>query len=607
MLPGEAQPQTVNRPAKSNLIVQADQPTVTGSVESVPADLRHVTITRHKSRTLELGVPFSTAVVGAPEIADVLPMSDTVVYIQGKKIGTTNISVFDTEKHLIAVIDVEVTIDAAHITRSIQSSIDSTGIRVTGAGDQVVLSGVAKDAVDAERAVSIAQAMAPGTTVINAMRISQPQQVMLKVRYLEVNRNAAREIGVNWYASNPAGTRGINTGLGGPTAVGKVPAIGDLPIFEAARTFASGTTAAPFAVAVTNVLSKDMNLDAMITALEQRGLVRLLAEPNLVALSGDKASFLAGGEIPVPTVQPSGGAPLIAIEYKRFGVELAFEPTVVAGGVINLHIQPSVSQLDYTNAVEVQGFRIPALSKRETKTTIELRGGQSFAISGLLQSEGLRDIQQVPWLGTVPVLGALFRSTSYQNRETDLVVIVTPHMVEPAAPGQQLASPLDQRIPANDRDLFLNGQLDLPKRIPTTSPPAARSEAPTVTYFRQIRARPLLPSSGVRHGNVDTGSARFRHGAGGEHGGSSRRQRMGRHLGALCAARRQGDHHLRQCRRGQFGHADRHALAAWRTQPPHSRQRRAPGRCDRPVRELLAAERRRSRFPDREEHGRNRR
>ena len=241
---------------------------------------------------------------------------------------------------------------------------------------------MAKDAVDAERAVSIAQAMAPGTTVINAMRISQPQQVMLKVRYLEVNRNAAREIGVNWYASNSDGTRGINTGLGGPTAVGKVPAIGDSPIVQAARTFASGTTAAPFAVAVTNVLSKGMNLDAMITALEQRGLVRLLAEPNLVALSGDKASFLAGGEIPVPSVQPSGGAPLIAIEYKRFGVELAFEPTVVADGVINLHIQPSVSQLDYTNAVEGRGFRIPALSKRETKTTIELRGGQSSAISG---------------------------------------------------------------------------------------------------------------------------------------------------------------------------------------------------------------------------------
>jgi pilus assembly protein CpaC len=199
----------------------------------------------------------------------------------------------------------------------------------------------------------------------------------------------------------------------------------------------------------------------MISALEQKGLVRLLAEPNLVALSGDKASFLAGGEIPVPVVQPDGA---IAVEYKRFGVELMFQPTVLSAGLINLKIEPSVSQLDYTNAIEVQGFRIPALSKRETRTVIELRDGQSFAISGLLQSEGTRDIAQLPWLGSIPVLGALFRSSSFQHQETDLVVIATPHFVEPAAPGQQLANPLDQRIPANDRDLFLNGQLDLRKK-----------------------------------------------------------------------------------------------------------------------------------------------
>lgn len=452
-----------NASAKSDAVIKIDPAAVTGTIDTAHAPVRQISLTRNKSRTLQLPTPFSAAVVGAPEIADVLPMSDTMLYVQGKGFGTTNISVFDKEKRLITVIDVQVTIDTQQISRSIQQSIDSPAIRVAGIQDQVILNGTARDASDAERAVSIAKAMAPGTTVINAMRIGQPQQVMLKVRYLEANRNAAREIGVNWFGTNEAGNRGVNTGLFGLPNQAR-PSLNDLSVFEAARTFASGATVEPFSIAIASVLNGGVNLDVMISALEKRGLVRLLAEPNLVALSGDPASFLAGGEIPVPVVQPgSGSVPIISIEYKPFGVQLAFEPTVLSDGIINLRIAPVVSQLDYTNAIEVQGFRIPALSKRETKTTVELRSGQSFAISGLLQNEGLRDISQVPWLGTLPILGALFRSTSYQQRETDLVVIVTPHLVAPAAPGQQLSSPLDQRIPSNDRDLFLHGRLDMPK------------------------------------------------------------------------------------------------------------------------------------------------
>lgn len=449
-----------NSQAKSAPLAKASTPIITGAIDSAPLPLRQISLTRNKSRTIELPTPFSAAVVAAPDVADVLPMSDTVLYIQGKKFGTTNISVYDKEKQLLTIIDVQVTIDTQQIAHSIRQSIDSPGIRVSGAHDQVILSGTARDAPDAERAVSIAQAMAPGTSVINAMRIGQPQQVMLKVRYLEASRNAAREIGVNWFGSNDAGTRGINTGLGGPTSASR--GIGNLPIFEAAGTLASGGE--PFSIAIANLLNNGVNLDVMITALEQKGLVRLLAEPNLVALSGDSARFHAGGEVPVPVATPTGsGSVSVTIEYRKFGVELAFEPTVLHDSIINLQLAPSVSQLDYTNAVILEGFRIPALTKRETKTTVELRSGQSFAISGLLQNEGLRDISQVPWLGTLPVLGALFRSTSYQQNETDLVVIVTPHLVAPAAPGQQLSTPLDQRIPANDRDLFLHGRLDMPK------------------------------------------------------------------------------------------------------------------------------------------------
>ena len=436
---------------------------MTGGGLDEGAYVRRIAVTQHKSRTITLDTPFHTAVVGSPEIADVLPMSDRVLYFQGKKVGTTNVSVFDADKLLIAVIDIDVTIDTRHIAKSIQSSIESPGIRVASANDQVILSGTAKDAVDAERAVSIAKGMAPGISVINAMKIGQAQQVMLKVRYLEVNRNATREIGVNWYGANRSGSQGVNTGLGSPTQIGR--SAGGIPLFEAARTFASGGTAEPFSIAVANILNQGVTLDVMISALEKKGLVRLLAEPNLVALSGEKASFFAGGEIPVPSVQPSGGSgTLVTVEYKPFGVRLSFEPTVLSDGIINLRIAPKVSKLDYSNAIVIDGIQIPALLTRETHTTIELRGGQSFAVSGLLQTEGLRDIAQMPWIGSIPVLGALFRSSSYQQNETDLVVIVTPHLVAPAAPGQQLATPFDQRLPPNDRDFFLNGRMDLRKK-----------------------------------------------------------------------------------------------------------------------------------------------
>jgi pilus assembly protein CpaC len=203
----------------------------------------------------------------------------------------------------------------------------------------------------------------------------------------------------------------------------------------------------------------------LVTALEEKGLARRLAEPNLIALSGDAARFLAGGEFPVPIPQTTTtGFPTVTIEYKRFGVELSFVPTVLSRGVINLRVEPSVSELDFANAVTIQGTTVPALTRRDARTTVELRDGQSFAIAGLLQTKNTQDLSQLPWIGSVPVLGALFRSTSYQQQETDLVIIVTPRLVAPAVPGQRLASPLDSRLPANDVDFFLNGQMDVRKR-----------------------------------------------------------------------------------------------------------------------------------------------
>jgi len=445
-------------------------------------DVQRVKVIVNKSRTFRVDTAFSTIVAGSPDIADVKSLSDHLIYIQGKQTGTTNVILFDSSMKQIGILDVEVAIDTGNLQQNIQSSTGTRGIRVSSTEGQVVLSGMAADAVSAERAMAIATGSVPkGGVVVNAMNVAGPQQVMLEVRFLEVARSAGRDLGVNLFVANANGTNVANTGLGnvtqanrapiggvvggGSTPVGANPA-GSLPLLSTIGTLASGA-AAPYGSLLTSVLrlNNGMSIDSLVTALETKGVLRRLAEPNLMALSGDAARFLAGGEFPVPIPNTSsGGFPTISIEYKKFGVELAFVPTVLSRGVINLRVEPSVSELDFQNAVQIGGTIIPALTRRDARTTVELRDGQSFAIAGLLQTRNRQDVSQVPWIGSVPVLGTLFRSSSYQQQETDLVIIVTPRLVAPAVPGQRLASPLDSRLPANDVDFFLNGQMEVRKR-----------------------------------------------------------------------------------------------------------------------------------------------
>lgn len=444
--------------------VAADNPS--GRLFETVAPSRAVVLTLYKSQTLQLDRPFATAVVGSPEIADALPMTDRGLYIQGKKIGTTNISIFNQEQKLVAVIDVEVALDNNDLQKKIFAATGNRGIRVSSSNGQVVLSGQASDAVAAERAVALARTVSPNG-VVNAMSVVPSQQVMLKVRFLEASRDAGRELGVNLIASNASGTHGVTTGQG--TFISNTPGTNPnttpagVPLFQTAGTLA-GTAQAPFGVAIANLVNGGTRIDVLITALETRGLIRRLAEPTLAALSGDTAQFLAGGEFPVPIAATSAnGIVTPTIEFKPFGVRLSFTPTVLNSGIINLRIAPEVSELDFANAVTISGTTVPSLIKRDATTTIELRDGQSFAIAGLLQANDLRSGNQVPWLGSVPVLGAMFRSLAYQKHETDLVIIVTPHVVAPAVPGQRLATPLDRRLPSNDVDFFLMGQSEVAK------------------------------------------------------------------------------------------------------------------------------------------------
>ncbi|WP_342710739.1 type II and III secretion system protein family protein [Bradyrhizobium sp. B124] len=447
------------------------------------SDVQRVRVTVNKSRTFRVDSAFATIVAGSPDVADVKSLSDHLIYVQGKKTGTTNVILFDSSMKQIGILDVEVTVDIGNLQQNIASSTGTRGIRVSASEGQVVLSGTASDAVVAERAMTIAKGSVPeGGIVVNAMSVAAPQQVMLEVRFLEVNRQAGRDLGVNLWAANANGTNVANTGLGSATAArvpiggintnGNVgaPPTGSLPVLATAGTLigsASGVAPAPFGSLLTSILrtNNGSSVDLLITALETKGLIRRLAEPNLTTLSGDAARFLAGGEFPVPIPNTTtNGFPTVTIEYKKFGVELAFVPTVLSRGVINLRVEPSVSELDFTNAITIQGTTVPSLTRRDARTTVELRDGQSFAIAGLLQTRNRQDVSQLPWIGSVPVIGSLFGSKSYQQEETDLVIIVTPRLVAPAAPGQQLASPLDSRLPANDVDFFLNGQMEVRKR-----------------------------------------------------------------------------------------------------------------------------------------------
>jgi pilus assembly protein CpaC len=460
-----------------------------GEASEIGGQVRHVSVTLFKSRTMKFDRPFATAVIGSPDIADILPMTDSQLYIQGKKVGTTNISVFDAKKQLVAVVDLEIVPDTGTLHSKIESSTGGSGIRVSSANGQVVLSGEASDAVAAARAVEVAKGLSP-SPVIDAMKIASSQQVMLKVRILEVDRNASRDLGVNWQTvsgkrvSGVSGSGGLQTqqpsfnNLNQTSTTGApVGGLNNVPFNSSAATTAglaaagvfpgAASATVPFGSLLANVVNTGgVSIDSLISALETQNLVKSLAEPDLIALSGDSASFLAGGSIPVPTVQPGSGgaAPTISVQYKDFGVELDFTPTVLNNGLINLKLAPSVTEVNTANSVLVNGTTIPQLTKRSATTTIELRDGQSFAIAGLLQAGVNEDISQLPWLGSIPVLGALFRSTGFQKNETELVIIVSPHLVRPAPPGQRLATPFDHNLQSTDAELFLMGEVERKKK-----------------------------------------------------------------------------------------------------------------------------------------------
>lgn len=384
----------------------------------------------NRAVVVESDVPFAELSIANPGIADISTLTDKTIYVLGKAPGRTTLTLLSPEGQLISNIDVHVTPDIAEFKERLQQILPGENIEVRTANDGIVLSGTVSSTAKLDRALDLANRYAP-ERVSNLMVVGGTQQVMLKVRFAEMNRTVSKALGGNLTISGSGSdASGVITGGGGLAN-------------------AAGGIGLSFGVG-------DLSFDILLEALETKGMVRTLAEPNLTALSGQEAKFLAGGEYPVPVSQDDD---TITVEYKPFGVELNFTPVVVDQDIINLTIDAAVSSLDPANGFSLtSGFDISAFKRRETSTTVEMRDGESFAIAGLLQDDFRNDVTQVPWAADIPVLGALFRSADYQRAQSELVIIVTPHLVSPVA-GEALALPTDRiRIPT-ERELFLFGDV----------------------------------------------------------------------------------------------------------------------------------------------------
>lgn len=448
---------------------------------SAPPSLIDVPL--NKSQLVHFDRPFRQIAVGSKDIADVIPLSQNMIYILGKKLGTTNLTVEDSNGRILNVFDVSVSYDIPGLREQLASLIPSNRVAIRPANGALVLTGNVDSTEQLREVLAIADRFAPGQ-ITNLLSVGGSQQVLLEVKFDEIQRSAEKQLGVdsNWTLSVNSGTISTVTGL--------------------------GASASAFGTATGTLAAGNYSLSASLEALEKKGLVRELAEPNLVALSGDTASFLAGGEIPIPVVQAiTGNTGAATIEFKQFGVGLSFTPTVLSRELVDLVVNSEVSALDPTVSVEANGISVPGLKVRRAKTTVELKDGQSFAIAGLLQDDFTNSVNQVPWLGNVPVLGALFRSTDYQHNQTELVVFITVHLVQPG-PKTDIKGPSEVTSPSDQLDLFVNGDTEkdvpLPTEFPDVTVPGPTSSPPNPPSVASASAAPATAAPATQNAPAAT-------------------------------------------------------------------------------------------------------
>lgn len=416
-------------------------------------------IEQDKGEMLRLPQAASSVFIANPEIADLQVMSPTLVYLFGKRSGETSLIAVNGNEQVLLNRKVVVTQNLSALERALRQRLPNRSITVTSAEGAVVLSGEVASQTEAEDARSVARRFVDPDKgeVVNRLSITGTTQVMLRVRVSEVSRDVREEFGINWENMLKVGNFRFLLGSG----------LTDIKFTDGALVRPSDKMSL-----YAGASGRNYDINGLIDALASDGLVTVLAEPNLIAQSGETASFLAGGEFPIPVPRDRD---TVGIEYKQFGVSLSFTPTVIGTDRVSMRVRPEVSQLNDVGALTVTvgdniGFRVPGLSTRRAETTIELGSGQSFAIAGLLQNNIDEAIDKFPFLGDVPVLGTLFRSTRFRRNETELVIIVTPYLVRPASGPGQIASPTDNVSPTTLADRLLRGRL-------TSAGPGARPPA----------------------------------------------------------------------------------------------------------------------------------
>ncbi|MGD9664488.1 MAG: type II and III secretion system protein family protein [Novosphingobium sp.] len=473
----------------------------------------------NKSQVVTADKAISKALVGNAEIADVLPISDRSVYVLGKQLGTTSLTLYDRSNRVLAVMDIAVGPDVDGVRQQLASLVPGQNIDARISNGSILLSGMVSDPGAADRAALIAKAYA-GDSVINLISVGSSQQVMLEVRFAEVNRNVGEQLGTQGImrgrngkfigvigdgASYSPSTQGSvttsNGGIASPVVSGGpyggsfgsgVNAntngliTGNPAALAGADTLTTTVTAAGAAALNTitdsfGIFSKvfsigDVDIEGILNVLERKGLSKTLAEPTLLALSGETASFLAGGEFPIPVLQGNNngtgnGGNGITVEFKPFGVSLGFTPTVLGDKVINLVVEPEVSSIDPSASITINGLVVPGLQTRRASTTVELRDGESFAIAGLIRKDFQTTVRQLPILGSLPIIGSLFRSSDFNKGETELLIVVTPHLVQPLRPDQ-VKLPTDRVKDPDAMETLLNGDDYQTRDLPPSAPSA---------------------------------------------------------------------------------------------------------------------------------------
>jgi pilus assembly protein CpaC len=437
--------------------VAASGPATAQGVSSPMAGDRTVELTTTKALNIDLPRDARDVLIADPAVADVVIKSPRHAYVIGLKAGDTNAFFLDEEGNRILQMDIRVEKDLTALRKALSELLPGTELSVRSVNGDIVLSGEVRSAEAAENARLIARRFVETDDgIINMIGVTRPEQVLLQVRVTEMRRTVARRLGVSVIGRDSGFS--FNSGSQGGNLFSD--------LFGAA--------------VISGSIGNYSSIQLLLEALEEDGYVKTLAEPNLTALSGETANFLAGGEFPVPVARDNNGQ--VTLEFKPFGVGLKFTPVVLDSGKISLRVSTEVSALSNEGAFELADIRIPGLTVRRAETTVEVPSGGSLVLGGLLRNDATSNVRGLPGLADIPVLGTLFRSTEFQREETELVVIAIPYIVKSTAPGK-LASPTDGFAPGGDMDQFLLGKLY--QRYPGTAGAMAVSPADPIGFIME--------------------------------------------------------------------------------------------------------------------------